>query len=201
MDRDYYEILGVKKGATRDQIRRAYRVLSKDHHPDVNDGDSDEFLKIKKAHDVLLDQKGRKFYDTYGCEEGGEKFKNVMSSFRNVVKSLMEKYHPEEIPYQITKTIASSISRHEDDIRKAEDGIVGLKMTLAKLKKGQTSKDLLKLATESLIDDNKAAIAASNKHLDILNTMKKIVEGYDITDPEASRQQTYNISSTTGTMW
>jgi DnaJ-class molecular chaperone len=200
MDRDYYKILGIKKGATRDQVRRAYRVLSKNHHPDVNGGDSDEFLKIKKAHDVLLDQKGRKFYDTYGCEEGGEKFKNVVATFRNIIKSLMKKYRPEELPYQIEKTIVSTISKYESDIRRAEEGIAGLEMTLTKLRKGSANKDLLKLATETLIDDNKAAIAASNNHLDILNTMKKIVEGYDIQYPEASRHNTWNLSSTTGTM-
>src|SRR5882757_2517702 len=66
---DYYEVLGVKKGATADEIKKAYRRLARKHHPDVNPGDKsaeDKFKKITEANDILSDEKKRKIYDRFG---------------------------------------------------------------------------------------------------------------------------------------
>jgi molecular chaperone DnaJ len=66
---DYYKILGVKRGATQDEIRKAYRRLARKHHPDVNPGDKsaeDKFKQLSEAYDVLSDPKKREVYDQYG---------------------------------------------------------------------------------------------------------------------------------------
>src|ERR1700755_1542627 len=66
---DYYEVLGLKKGATADEIKKAYRRLARKHHPDVNPGDKsaeDKFKKITEANDILSDEKKRKIYDRFG---------------------------------------------------------------------------------------------------------------------------------------
>ncbi len=66
---DYYEVLGIKKGATADEIKKAYRRLARKHHPDVNPGDKsaeDKFKGITEAHEVLSDEKKRKIYDRFG---------------------------------------------------------------------------------------------------------------------------------------
>jgi molecular chaperone DnaJ len=66
---DYYKTLGVKRTATQDEIRKAYRRLARKHHPDVNPGDKsaeDKFKQISEAYDVLSDQKKRDVYDKYG---------------------------------------------------------------------------------------------------------------------------------------
>jgi len=67
--KDYYGILGVKKGATADEIRKAFRKLARKHHPDVNPGDKkaeEKFKEISEANDVLSDEKKRKIYDQFG---------------------------------------------------------------------------------------------------------------------------------------
>jgi DnaJ-class molecular chaperone len=67
--RDYYEVLGVSRNATDDQIRQAYRKLARKHHPDVNPGDKsaeDKFKEINEAYEVLSDSEKRKRYDQLG---------------------------------------------------------------------------------------------------------------------------------------
>jgi molecular chaperone DnaJ len=67
--KDYYEILGVKKSASAEDIRKAFRKLARKYHPDVNPGDKsaeEKFKSISEANEVLSDPKKRKIYDQVG---------------------------------------------------------------------------------------------------------------------------------------
>src|SRR5258708_39611866 len=67
--KDYYEILGVKKSASAEEIRKAFRKLARKYHPDVNPGDKsaeEKFKGLSEANDVLSDPKKRKIYDQLG---------------------------------------------------------------------------------------------------------------------------------------
>src|SRR5438132_2097115 len=67
--KDYYGILGVKKNASSEEIRKAFRKLARKHHPDVNPGDKkaeERFKEISEANDVLSEPKKRKIFDQLG---------------------------------------------------------------------------------------------------------------------------------------
>lgn len=63
---DYYQILGVERGATKEEIKRAYRKLAHQHHPDKSGGDEEKFKQVSEAYQVLSDESKRSQYDQFG---------------------------------------------------------------------------------------------------------------------------------------
>lgn len=69
--RDYYEVLGVDKSADADTIKKAYRKMAKQYHPDLHPGDKEaeaKFKEVNEAYDVLSDDQKKQIYDQYGHE-------------------------------------------------------------------------------------------------------------------------------------
>src|SRR5579863_8948410 len=75
--RDYYDVLGLKKGASPDELKKQFRKLAMDHHPDRNPNDKQaeaKFKELNEAYDVLKDEQKRAAYDRFGhaaFEQGG----------------------------------------------------------------------------------------------------------------------------------
>ncbi len=70
--KDYYEVLGISRNASQEEIKKAYRKLARQYHPDVNDGGTEaekKFKEIKEAYDVLGDERKRAHYDRFGHQE------------------------------------------------------------------------------------------------------------------------------------
>ena len=66
--RDLYEVLGVSKTATQEEIKSAHRKLVKQYHPDLNKepGAEEKFKEVQNAYDILSDEKKRQLYDQFG---------------------------------------------------------------------------------------------------------------------------------------
>jgi len=71
MSKDYYNILGVKKDASKDEIKKAFHKLAMQHHPDKNGGDDKKFKEVNEAYQVLSDDKKRSNYDQFGSADMG----------------------------------------------------------------------------------------------------------------------------------
>ena len=93
---DYYKILGVGKNASDEEIKKSYRKLARQYHPDTNQGDKkaeERFKQISQAHDVLSDPDKRKAYDRGGFlggfgQPGGGGFENVAGGFSDILSNL-----------------------------------------------------------------------------------------------------------------
>src|SRR5215471_5623924 len=81
---DYYNVLGLDKDASQDDIRKAYRKLARKHHPDLNPNDKEahkKFQQINEANEVLSDPEKRKKYDQYGKDwQHAEQFEQARQS-------------------------------------------------------------------------------------------------------------------------
>lgn len=71
-EKDYYDVLGVPRGASKDDVKRAYRRLAKKHHPDLNKDNAkaaeEKFKQISEAYEVLADDEKRRIYDQFGAD-------------------------------------------------------------------------------------------------------------------------------------
>ncbi|MFR8441973.1 MAG: DnaJ domain-containing protein, partial [Campylobacter sp.] len=94
MEEDYYEILGVARDADAETIKKAFRKLALEFHPDRNQGDKEseeKFKKINEAYQILSDDQKRRMYDRYGKEgisgaysgasDGGFDFSSIFGDF------------------------------------------------------------------------------------------------------------------------
>ncbi|MEO9321732.1 MAG: molecular chaperone DnaJ [Nitrososphaera sp.] len=88
--RDYYEVLGLQKSASKDDIKNAYRKLALQFHPDRNkaSGAEEKFKEISEAYAVLSDDEKRKRYDTYGQVGSEEVFRGSESNFDEVFRDM-----------------------------------------------------------------------------------------------------------------
>ena len=76
MGKDYYEVLGISKNASKEEISKAYKTLAKKYHPDISKeaNSADKFKEVNEAYKVLSDESKRSQYDTYGSTDGANPF-------------------------------------------------------------------------------------------------------------------------------
>ena len=98
---DYYNILGVNKGASQDDIKKAYKKLARKYHPDLNPNDPDahrKFQEINEANEVLSDPEKRKKYDQYGENwKHADQFEAQQNQYGQYLKDVMDGKYQERL--------------------------------------------------------------------------------------------------------
>lgn len=101
--RDYYQMLGVPQDATSEEIKRAYRVLARQHHPDVqseSDGTSSLFRSVQEAYEILIDEQRRKAYDRQ-LSESGMRGQSLFSLETQISRPILPAIPEEQIVYML----------------------------------------------------------------------------------------------------
>lgn len=141
--RDYYEVLGVDKKATLDEIKKAYRKLAVKYHPDKNPGDKEaeeKFKEAAEAYSVLSDNEKRARYDQYGSADGPQGFGSGGSGFGG---SGFGGFSVEDIEDLFGDVIGFSSRRRSrggvrQSVKRGNDLRVKVKLTLEEIANGTT---------------------------------------------------------------
>lgn len=131
---NYYDILGIPKNASEDDIKKAYRGKAKQHHPDKG-GDPKEFQKIQKAYEVLSDKDKKTNYDRFGNENGNPMGGGHGFNINDIFKDFF--YQPGNFNNGFNQTF-----RRGSDIR------IKVKLSLLEMLKGTTKKLKIKKKVE-----------------------------------------------------
>ena len=107
--RDYYEVLGVSKDASKDEIKRAYRKMAKKYHPDVNKAPdaAEKFKEVNEAYEILSDENKKAAYDRYGH-----------AAFEQVLEDLVAR---DLVDLKIWTLVISSVHSLAEDSHVLED--------------------------------------------------------------------------------
>ena len=131
MSDDYYKTLGVQSNASQDEIKRAYKKLAKEHHPDVGSGNETKFKQVSEAHDTLKDSQKRQDYDLqrkFGSQQRGRPFGFKSGNFDDIVinvgdgggfESIIEEFFGHPSPFGSRRTFRQRQSKpmRNQDIR------------------------------------------------------------------------------------
>ena len=132
--RDYYEVLGLAKGATDEEIKKAYRTLAKKYHPDLNKAPdaADKFKEIQEAYEVLSDPQKRANYDQFGfAGMDGAQFEGFSGGFGGF-EDIFSSFFGGDMGFR-----SSSSSRYDDNRpRRGSDRVMSMRVEFMEAIKG-----------------------------------------------------------------
>lgn len=186
---DLYELLGVAKDATKREIKKAYRKLARQHHPDRDGGDKEKFQEIQHAYMVLYDDKARQEYDRTG--ESGTKakptatqmaYENLAGLFTAVLTENVEKIHRLDIFKFMTDQVKTARREPEKLKAKNEKNIAQYERARKKLKrKSKRAKNppIMETVISEQVRICRDHVTACNEDIRMYNLMIELMDDYD----------------------
>ena len=203
---DYYEVLGLDRNATEDDIKKAYRTLAKEHHPDKNGGDhSETFIEIQRAYDVLSDIEERAMYDEFGFSRKDGDLAKMQNMVTNIInEALRDGLAPEHLTDEIDGVITDDIDRFKEELLALQKAIDDLnkQKTAVKIKDG-IKYDIVGDSIMSLMKQIEEEILVRNQEIGIREKLLSLMDYYEkfggMPEPiEPSRTMTFGRPTFTG---
>jgi len=186
MDINLYDILGLSKNASFDEIKAKYKSLAQQHHPDKEGGDPDLFKKIKHAYEVLSDPINRKKYDTTGYYNQGP---NIQTEALDQLSRLFFNLIPNiNADIDDLVLIMKNESRREKDnvnnnINTCNGYIEKLNKIINKIKKKKDGgENFLKMFAESQLKMRINELQNFKRQIEVLDIVIEILEDYQYGD-------------------
>ena len=178
---DLYEILGIKRNATDQQIKKAYRRKAKKHHPDVG-GDIHKWHKISTAYQVLIDSRRRKLYDEQGVtdKQSNNIEEEALSALHAYVVMACDSYQPGlNIIKHIEQTLMESGLNIKREIRKMEKEHAKLEEIFTRLQYLDGQESFIHRTIRKKQQDCRRQMAKAKHAQEVSNKMRSMIEGYD----------------------
>jgi len=203
-----YEELNLSKDATRDQIKKAYRNLSKLHHPDKK-GNSDKFRDINKAYEILQDEEKRKYFDETGLLPDEQEENTIKGKARenlyNLVKRILsdKNFIQRYANMDFINTVLNIINSNRIKIEETKKGVTKycetMKLVLDRFNYKGESNDFIKEIIEVSIKEEAEHVQSMEIELKVLTLMKELINNYDYNFEEIV--DSFHTSDTTFNYW
>lgn len=192
--RDYYEILGVTKTATQEEIKKAYRKLAKELHPDRNPDEAERMSEVNQAYDCLGDEEKRENYDAYGNAKG----EIILSDPERMATQYFTQFigqHSLEMCIRASRgACISSINEEANRILLMEEAKRDAEKRRQGIKFMGKGHNLLELILDQAVGAADKRIQQSQERIELLNATKSILEEYS----SDSKPTTDNYGRITG---
>ena len=206
-----YEEFNITKNATRDQIKKAYRNLSKLYHPDINKNkDTSKFRDIQQAYDILQDEEKRKHFDETGLlpdeqEENtikGKTRENLYNLVKQILndKNFIQKYNNVDFINTVLNIINSNRIKIEETKKSVTEHCETMKLILDRFNHKGESNDFIKEIIEVSIKENAEQVQSMEIELKVLILMKELIKEYDY-DFEKIIDTSYTTTTINYTGW
>jgi curved DNA-binding protein CbpA len=182
MNKTYYDILGVAKEASAEEIKKAYRKKAKQFHPDTNATDGEAMAELNVAYEVLSDPEKRTLYDATGS--GSDPREKMEAEAREGITALIIQYIQAkegqgDVMTAVLADIRNQLRAQEANVAEGEKVLQGLSRGLKKLKFKGKGHDYARTALEIRIEDVRHKIELSRLCVERIKLASTLVNEYE----------------------